>query len=273
MLTSPFQPPGAGYPPGGATRDELIELGLPIVRRMAFRMARRLPPSVDVGDLIGAGTEGLLKAADAFDPARHPRFEPYAEARIRGAILDELRGLDPMTRHGRRRLAEVSKAIRKLEMKLGRQPEEDEIAEALGLGLEQYQKLAEELARAPALAAMGDTDPDGIVADGMDPTSRLDEEELVARVARAVEKLPPRTQTVLALYYQEECTQAEIAEVLGVTESRVCQILGESTARLRATLEKEEKRDLAPRAPRRRTRDADRSGVRSAPVDEGGAGG
>ena len=93
------------------TRDALIELGLPIVRRVAFRMARRLPASVDVGDLIGAGTEGLIKAADHFDPTAYPRFEPYAERRIRGAILDELRSWDPVTRHGRRRMVEVSKAM------------------------------------------------------------------------------------------------------------------------------------------------------------------
>jgi len=222
-------------------RQALIEAGLPLVRRLAFRMARRLPPNVDVGDLIGAGTEGLIKAADAFDPSRHARFEPYAEQRIRGAILDELRGLDPMTRHGRRRLAEVTKAVRSLEATLGRAPEEDEIAKALGLPIAQYRKLTEELARAPALAALGEVDPDGIESEAGDPSRALDEAQLLERVARAIRGLPERTQTVLALYYQESCTQAEIAEVLGVTESRVCQILGEATARLRAQLSREER--------------------------------
>ena len=89
------------------SRDELIAIGLPIVRRTAYRMARRLPPNVDVGDLIGAGSEGLLKAIESFDFDRYERFEPYADARIRGAILDELRASDSMTRHGRRRLGEA----------------------------------------------------------------------------------------------------------------------------------------------------------------------
>lgn len=256
--------PGAPPPMDPAARRELIESGIPLVRRLAFRMARRLPPNVDVGDLIGAGTEGLIKAADAYDPTRHPRFAPYAEQRIRGAILDELRGLDPMTRHGRRRLAQVSKAIRELEAQHGRAPEEEEVADALGMDVDTYRKLTEELSRAPALAALGETDPDGLVSDQGDPTRPLDEAELLDRVSRAIETLPERSQTVLALYYQESCTQAEVAEVLGVTESRVCQILGEATARLRAKLEREERDDLAGR--RRRT-------ARSGEQTRAGAGG
>src|SRR5688500_2483293 len=96
------------------SRDELITRGLPIVRRLAFRLARRLPPNVDVGDLIGSGTEGLLKAIEAYDVSNAARFETYAEARIRGAILDELRGQDALTRHGRRQFGEVTRTIRKL---------------------------------------------------------------------------------------------------------------------------------------------------------------
>lgn len=223
--------------PNGATRDELVALGLPIVRRIAFRMARRLPPNVDVGDLIGAGAEGLLRAAEAFDPTRHARFESYAETRIRGAILDELRTLDPMTRHGRRRLAEVTRTVRDLQASLGRAPSEQEIADALGIGLEQYQKLAEDLARGPALARLGEVDPDAVDSEEHDPGSALEETELKARLVSAIGQLPERTQLVLALYYQEECTQAEIGKILGITEGRVCQILGEAAARLRSTLD------------------------------------
>lgn len=223
--------------PSGASRDELVALGLPIVRRIAFRMARRLPPNVDVGDLIGAGAEGLLRAAEAYDPTRHSRFESYAETRIRGAILDELRTLDPMTRHGRRRLAEVTRTIRDLQLALGRAPTEQEIAEALGIGLEQYQKLAEDLARGPALARLGEVDPDAVDSDEHDPGRELEATELKTRLVAAIRQLPERTQLVLALYYQEECTQAEIGKILGITEGRVCQILGEAAARLRSALE------------------------------------
>ena len=108
-----------------AGREDLIRTGLPLVRRMAFRMARRLPPNVDVNDLIGAGTEGLLKAVQHYDPERFPHFEPYAKTRIRGAILDELRANDSLTRYGRSRMAEITNTIKTLQQTLGRQPAEE----------------------------------------------------------------------------------------------------------------------------------------------------
>ncbi|MGF1465939.1 MAG: RNA polymerase sigma factor FliA [Sandaracinaceae bacterium] len=223
-------------------RDDLIAAGLPIVRRVAFRLARRLPPHVDVDDLIGAGSEGLLKAARSYDAEKYPRFEPYAETRIRGAILDELRAWDAMTRHGRRRMLEVSRAVSRLSTRLGREPDEEEVAEELGLELADYQRLNAELARGPALGRLGEVDPDHVDGGFDDPASLYSEAELKGRLAEAIRKLPERTQTVLALYYQEDCTQAEIGEVLGVTESRVCQILGEAAARLRALLARDERR-------------------------------
>ena len=228
----------AGQPPGPRpSRDELIQRGLPIVRRIAFRLARRLPPNVDVGDLIGAGTEGLLKAIEAYDATNAARFETYAESRIRGAILDELRGQDSLTRHGRRQVGEVARAMRRLENELGRAPEEEEVAKAMGMELAVYHKLTENLSRAPALANLGALDPDE-VAGGSDSAVEFEHRELKLQLIDAIQKLPKRTQTVLGLYYQEEWTLAEIGEVLGVTESRVCQILGDATARLRASLGK-----------------------------------
>lgn len=218
------------------SRDELIRMGLPWVRRIAFRIAKRLPPNVDVGDLIGSGSEGLVKAADAFDPARHPRFRAYAEARIRGAILDELRTQDPMTRHGRRRLAEVTRRVRELTLSLGRPPEEAEIADALDMSLADYRKLATDLAKAPALARTGEIDPDRMGGNGADVHSIAERREEKRLVADAIDQLPERMRMVLALYYQEQCTQAEIGKILGVTEGRVCQILGEAAVRIRAQL-------------------------------------
>lgn len=225
--------PTAPRPP----RDELIQRGLPIVRRLAFRLARRLPPNVDVGDLIGAGTEGLLKAIEAYDASNPARFETYAESRVRGAILDELRSQDSLTRHGRRQMGDVARAMRKLEATLGRAPEEQEVAEAMQMELDVYRKLTENLARGPALANLGALDPDD-VAGNADSAVELEHRELKEQLSAAIQRLPERTQQVLGLYYQEECTLAEIGEVLGVTESRVCQILGDATARLRAALGK-----------------------------------
>jgi RNA polymerase sigma factor for flagellar operon FliA len=227
----------SGYSAPRPSRDELIERGLPIVRRLAFRLARRLPPNVDVGDLIGAGTEGLLKAIESYDMNHSARFETYAESRVRGAILDELRAQDALTRHGRRQMGEVTRVMRKLEAQLGRAPDEQEVASALGIELEAYHKLAENLSRAPALANLGALDPDD-VAGATDSAGEFEHRELKGQLMAAIKRLPERTQTVLGLYYQEECTLAEIGEILGVTESRVCQILGDATVRLRSALGK-----------------------------------
>lgn len=223
--------------PQEASREELIRAGLPLVRRMAFRMARRLPPNVDVNDLIGAGTEGLLKAVQYYDAERYPQFEPYAKTRIRGAILDELRANDSLTRYGRSRMAEITNTIKELQHRLGRQPAEDEIAAKMGIPLEQYQRLTGDLMRGPTLQGLSSVAADDAESGTATPDAVLLDTDLKRRLAEAMGKLTQRTQQVLALYYQEECTQAEIGQILGVTESRVCQILGEATARLRAMLD------------------------------------
>lgn len=239
MLTDPTSPYTAAQSnraesPG---REDLIRLGLPLVRRMAFRMARRLPPNVDVNDLIGAGTEGLLKAVQYYDAERYPQFEPYAKTRIRGAILDELRANDSLTRYGRSRMAEITNTIKELQHRLGRQPAEDEIAARMGIPLEQYQRLTGDLMRGPTLQGLSSVAADDAESGVATPDAALLDSDLKRRLAAAMSKLTERTQQVLALYYQEECTQAEIGQILGVTESRVCQILGEATARLRAMLD------------------------------------
>jgi RNA polymerase sigma factor for flagellar operon FliA len=200
-------------------------------------MIRRLPSHIDVGDLIGAGSEGLLKAVDGYDHRRYPVFEPYAELRVRGAIIDELRRYDAMTRYGRQQLGHVTRTIKDLTQSLGRQPEEEEVADALDMSLEDYQKLSESLARGPALGRLRESEPDALGTERHNPAATYEEDELKRRLVEAIEQLPERKRMVLALYYQEECTQAEIGEILGVTESRVCQILGETAARLRAMLE------------------------------------
>jgi RNA polymerase sigma factor for flagellar operon FliA len=238
MLNEATFPYGAAALGGQAMqRDDLIAAGLPLVRRMAFRMARRLPPNVDVDDLIGAGTEGLLKAVQCYDAERYPHFEPYAKTRIRGAILDELRANDSLTRYGRGKMGEITATIRGLQQELGRQPAEDEIAQRLGVPLDQYQRLSADLMRGPALHGFLSVTPDDVESTLEHPDALLVAGELKLRLTQAIGKLSERAQQVLALYYQEECTQAEIGEILGVTESRVCQILGESALRLRAMLE------------------------------------
>jgi RNA polymerase sigma factor for flagellar operon FliA len=133
-------------------------------------------------------------------------------------------------------MAQVSRAIAKLEHSLSRSPTEEEIANALGLPLAEYQQLAMELARAPAIGRLGEHDPDDVASAALDPAALFAAAELRGHLVGAIKALPERTQQVLALYYQHDCTQAEIGKALGVTESRVCQILGEAIARLRAKL-------------------------------------
>jgi RNA polymerase sigma factor for flagellar operon FliA len=130
----------------------------------------------------------------------------------------------------------VTTVIRGLTDELGRPPEDLEVATRLGIDLEAYQKLAEDFSRAPALARLGEVEPDDVYAPGNDPFELVADHERQALLARAITTLPERTQTVLALYYQEQCTQSEIGQILGVTEARICQILGEATVRLRAAL-------------------------------------
>lgn len=238
-----------GYGVGGAKRpvdDAQLQQGIQLVRRISFRMARRLPPNVDVDDLIGAGMEGLLKAFQAFDPQRQIPFDVYAKSRVRGAILDELRAGDTLTRYGRSRMGEITAAVSRLQHSLGREPADQEIADELRMSLEQYQKLAGDLTRAPLLAGLGAVDSDAVEGGMADPGVQYDEREMLRHLAGAIQGLPERTQQVLALYYQEECTQAEIGEILGVTESRVCQLLGDATARLRARLFRVEGRGGSP---------------------------
>lgn len=216
-------------------RERMVTVGLPIVYRVARRIARRLPSSIEVDDLVGAGTEGLMRAIAAYDSDRGNMFEPYAEARIRGAILDELRAGDSVTQYARRRLAAARRAAVALEATLGRAPTEAEIAAEAGVSIAAYRELLAGVAHAGTMA-FGVGDPDAFASADPDACALYGLAEERRRLAAAIAKLSPRLQEVLGLYYQHECTQAEIGRLLGITESRVCQLLAESVAHLRRAL-------------------------------------
>jgi RNA polymerase sigma factor for flagellar operon FliA len=210
---------------------------LPLVERVAARVARRLPFHVVRDDLVSAGVVGLLECAPRFDAARGESFEAFAEFRVKGAILDELRGADPLSRDMRRHLNDVRDATHRLEGALGRAPEEDEIAQALGLSLDAYRELLGKLG-GHSVVSLSELESGAVqlAAETEDPCAEAVDGETRAQIAMAIETLPARQRQVLWLYYFEEMSLKAIGALLGVTESRVCQIHTQATRALRAQL-------------------------------------
>jgi RNA polymerase sigma factor for flagellar operon FliA len=235
--------PGFPYVEPQNHRDALIERHLSLVRFVAERVASRLPACVEVDDLIGAGVLGLMDAVEKFDKRRGVEFKTYAEVRIRGAILDSVRGLDWVPRSVRRRSREIQKIIGELEAKLGRAPEEEEIAAAANLSLAEFHELLTEF-RSLKLFELDaeDNEETGSLLrqiaapESSNPLKAYEASERRERLTSAIDRLSERDRQVVALYYVEELTQKEIGMILGVTESRVCQILSQAILRLRSML-------------------------------------
>jgi RNA polymerase sigma factor for flagellar operon FliA len=216
----------------------------PLVRRLAHQMMAKLPANVEVDDLIQVGMIGLADALSRFDPAQGVQIETFATQRIRGAMLDELRGADWLSRGTRKQQRDIEKAVHRLEQRLGRAPHESEIAVEMGLSLDDYQEMLGKV-RGTQLFYLedmsgdeGDQDfLDRHVADrGNDPQHLLQDDRMRHALVEAIKKLPEREQLVMSLYYEEDMNLKEIAAVLGVTESRVCQLHSQSIARLRVKL-------------------------------------
>ncbi len=222
--------------------DALVREHAPLVRRIAYHLMGRLPASVEVGDLIQAGMIGLLDAARNFAPARAASFETYAGIRIRGAMLDELRKTDWTPRSVHRRAREIAEAIHQIESETGRDASETEVAQRLGIGIEDYHQALADAAscRLLSLDGHGDgEDDEGFeVADAgtLEPAQALEHGGRAQALAQAIGELPEREKLVMSLYYDDELNLKEIGAVLGVTESRVCQIHGQALTRLRARL-------------------------------------
>jgi RNA polymerase sigma factor for flagellar operon FliA len=213
----------------------------PLVRRTAIRLARRVPSTITVADLVGYGWVGLMEAYQRSESNMpDEEFEAYALYRVRGAMLDYLRSLDPATRDMRRASRRVTRAIRELSGKLGREPEEEEIAEVLGMDINAYRAMLEKIAAA-GMARLELLDLDDIDGGSKVTTTdeAVDKRKLGEAVAAAIETLPAKLVQVLALYYQEDCTLRQIGQVLGVSESRVSQLHTEAIHRLRAAVGKE----------------------------------
>jgi RNA polymerase sigma factor for flagellar operon FliA len=229
---------------GVEDRDRLVMEHVPLVKTLAQRLAHRLPSQVEVSELVSVGVLGLIDAAGRYKPSTGVPFDAFARRRVQGAMLDSLRELDWAPRSLRRLRREVDTAILNARRRLGREPEESEIAAEMSLTVEAYEKSIEQL-RTLELGAVRSLDAPG--EDGMarlemciDPSegavAQLERQELRTHLAKAIEALPERERHILALYYEEELTLAEIGEVIGVGESRVSQLRSLALSRLRATL-------------------------------------
>jgi RNA polymerase sigma factor for flagellar operon FliA len=228
-------------------RDRLILTYAPLVKYVAGRLGSGLPAHVDEGDLVSYGLLGLIGAIERYEPDRDVKFETYAIARIKGAIIDELRAMDWVPRSVRSRAREIERAIAQLEAKLGRAPTDEEIADKVGITVEELEDSLTDIARS-SIAALDElwTVSDGgdqvsLIdtvedQDAPDPQGSLSQTEQREAIADAIARLPEREKLVVTLYYYEELTLREIGEVLGVTESRVSQLHTKAILRLKARL-------------------------------------
>jgi RNA polymerase sigma factor for flagellar operon FliA len=222
----------------------LLKQYSPLVRRLAHQLIAKLPPNVEIDDLIQVGMIGLNDALCRFDPAQGVQFETFATQRIRGAMLDELRGSDWMSRSDRRHQRMIETAVHKLEQRLGRAPAESEIAAEMDMKLTEYQDLLGKV-RGTQLVYLEDMSGDDGDDDFLDrhmvdadanPLGRLSDRRMREALVAAIENLPQREQYVMSMYYEHDMNLKEIAAVLGVTESRVCQLHSQSIARLRTRM-------------------------------------
>lgn len=231
-----------------SARDGLILDHMEMARRIACRLARRLPPSITLEEVVAAAVLGLAEAASRFDGNRGEPFEAFAAPRIRGAVLDELRRGDPLPRRRRSMARKIGETIRRIEGQKGRAAEEEEVAEELGVSLEQYHGELEGLTHM-ALVELDDrtvsVDPheEEGRAHLLSPLSLVERADLREAVVEMLKSLPEKQAMVMSLYYDQELTFAEIAQVIGVTESRVCQIHTKVVCRLRAMLEGDEDKE------------------------------
>ncbi|MGC1463908.1 MAG: FliA/WhiG family RNA polymerase sigma factor, partial [Terracidiphilus sp.] len=239
------------YPPAAVTgamlsseQERVLLEHLPVVRFLARRIHERLPQHVDIEDLVSAGVVGLMDAFSKFDPDKKVQFRSYAQFRIRGAILDSLRTLDWSPRELRRKGRAVEEAIRVLTARAGHAPGEAEVAEEMGLGLEEYQQLLGDLKGLEIGTLHMERNEDSGEEELAYIPGRPDEDplfcclrgELEERLAEAIANLPDRERLVMTLYYYEEMTMREIGLALGVVESRVSQVHASAVVHLRSAL-------------------------------------
>lgn len=224
----------------------LLKEHAPLVRRIAYHMSTKLPQSIELDDLIQAGMIGLLDAINKYELDEDAQFTTYAAQRIRGAMVDDLRSVDWQSRGQRKNARMIEEAIMQLQHKLGRPPKESELAKHIGISLPEYQQLLQD-AKCNQLINYEDFQSDDDdnnddhfldrnLSDTDDPLSLLLNDNLRDCVIAAINDLPDREKTLMSLYYEEELNLKEVGAILGVSESRVCQLHSQAVARLRSAL-------------------------------------
>jgi len=231
---------------GKADKNHLLTEHMPLVKRLAHHMKAKLPPSVEVDDLVQAGMIGLLDAINRYEDNHGAQFETYAVLRIRGAMLDELRNSDWMPRSTRQNMRKVEAAMEALQQRLGRPASESEIAKSLKMSLADYQEMLGDGGGHQLLyyEDFHESDGDGgsdsfldrYAVDDADPLRSLLDTGFRQAVIDAIDALPPREKMLMGLYYEEELNLKEIGAVMGVSESRVSQLHTQAVSRLRAAL-------------------------------------
>ena len=228
---------------GQINKDQLVQRFAPLVKRIAYHLMARLPSSVQVDDLVQNGMMGLLDAINRFEAGMGAQFETYAAQRVRGAMLDGLRENDWLPRSLRRDFRRIEVAIAQLEQEYGRAPSEQELASAMGLALPEYQKMLQD-ARGHQLLSFEDLVEAGdddylerhLSDESNEPSRLLEDQNLRQTLVSGIEALPEREKLMMALYYEQDLNLREIGEVMGVTESRVCQLHSQAVARLRSRI-------------------------------------
>ncbi len=228
---------------GTRNKEQFVIEFTPLVKRIAYHMMTKLPASVQVDDLIQVGMIGLLDAINRYEGSYGRQFESYASQRIRGSILDELREADWLPRSLRKKMRDIEGAVRKLEQRNGCAPSEQEIAEELDISIDEYHRVLQG-ARGAQLIYYEDFQKDEddsfldrLSVDSVDgPLDAMLDENFKTTLVNAIGNLPEREKLVMGLHYEQEMNLREIGEVLGVSESRVCQLHTQAVARLRSKL-------------------------------------
>jgi len=222
-------------------QDELVRKHAPLVKRIAYHLMSRLPPTVQIDDLVQSGMIGLLEASRNYDAAQGASFETYAGIRIRGAMLDEIRKGDWAPRSLHRKVREISKVVAEIEAECGRDARDAEVAQRLGMELNQYYQTLQDASSHKVFSFEDLPSKDEVLSEGLferipEPSENVEKEMFKKALAQAIASLPERERLVMSLYYKEELNLRETGEVMGVSESRVCQIHSQALIRLKARM-------------------------------------